>query len=130
MGLVSCDLLAVQTGPRQYKQDTGPVVAWLCVCAATGCTAMGAMDVQMPPPHTHTHNATITRHTNTRHNPVCCVLAAGKKSLAMEAFARALRQLPTTIADNAGLDSAGEGVCCRLLTSMLRSAGFQMLCMS
>eukprot|EP00775_Hariotina_reticulata_P002255 gene2255-2567_t len=30
----------------------------------------------------------------------------GKKSLAMEAFARALRQLPTTIADNAGLDSA------------------------
>jgi T-complex protein 1 subunit beta len=32
--------------------------------------------------------------------------AAGKKSLAMEAFARALRQLPTTIADNAGLDSA------------------------
>lgn len=31
----------------------------------------------------------------------------GKKSLAMEAFARALRQLPATIADNAGLDSAG-----------------------
>eukprot|EP00879_Flechtneria_rotunda_P004896 GHRR01005170.1.p1 GENE.GHRR01005170.1~~GHRR01005170.1.p1 ORF type:complete len:533 (+),score=185.87 GHRR01005170.1:234-1832(+) len=30
----------------------------------------------------------------------------GKKSLAMEAFARALRQLPNTIADNAGLDSA------------------------
>jgi T-complex protein 1 subunit beta len=30
----------------------------------------------------------------------------GKKSLAMAAFARALRQLPTTICDNAGLDSA------------------------
>jgi len=30
----------------------------------------------------------------------------GKKSLAMEAFARALRALPTTICDNAGLDSA------------------------
>eukprot|EP00878_Enallax_costatus_P002574 GHUV01002756.1.p1 GENE.GHUV01002756.1~~GHUV01002756.1.p1 ORF type:complete len:532 (+),score=161.55 GHUV01002756.1:257-1852(+) len=30
----------------------------------------------------------------------------GKKSLAMEAFARALRQLPTIICDNAGLDSA------------------------
>lgn len=30
----------------------------------------------------------------------------GKKSLAMEAFARALRQIPATIADNAGLDSA------------------------
>ena len=30
----------------------------------------------------------------------------GKKQLAMEAFARALRQLPTIIADNAGLDSA------------------------
>lgn len=26
----------------------------------------------------------------------------------MEAFARALRQIPATIADNAGLDSAGE----------------------
>jgi T-complex protein 1 subunit beta len=30
----------------------------------------------------------------------------GKKALAMEAFARALRQLPTIIADNAGFDSA------------------------
>ncbi len=30
----------------------------------------------------------------------------GKKQLAMEAFARALRALPTIIADNAGLDSA------------------------
>jgi T-complex protein 1 subunit beta len=30
----------------------------------------------------------------------------GKKQLAMEAFARALRQLPTIVADNAGLDSA------------------------
>lgn len=30
----------------------------------------------------------------------------GKKSLAMEAFARALRALPTIICDNAGLDSA------------------------
>jgi T-complex protein 1 subunit beta len=31
---------------------------------------------------------------------------AGKQALAMEAFSRALRQLPMTIADNAGLDSA------------------------
>jgi len=30
----------------------------------------------------------------------------GKRQLAMEAFARALRQLPTIVADNAGLDSA------------------------
>jgi len=30
----------------------------------------------------------------------------GKESLAIEAFARALRQLPTIIADNAGYDSA------------------------
>lgn len=30
----------------------------------------------------------------------------GKESLAIESFARALRQLPTIIADNAGLDSA------------------------
>lgn len=30
----------------------------------------------------------------------------GKRSLAMEAFARALRQIPTIICDNAGLDSA------------------------
>ena len=29
----------------------------------------------------------------------------GKKALAMEGFARALRQIPSTIADNAGLDS-------------------------
>lgn len=32
---------------------------------------------------------------------------AGKEALAMEAFSRALRQLPTIIADNAGLDSSG-----------------------
>ncbi len=32
-------------------------------------------------------------------------LTAGKESLAMEAFARALRQLPTIIADNGGFDS-------------------------
>jgi T-complex protein 1 subunit beta len=31
---------------------------------------------------------------------------AGKEALAMEAFSRALRQLPTIIADNAGLDSS------------------------
>merc|ERR1719223_2059866 len=31
---------------------------------------------------------------------------AGKEALAMEAFARALRQLPTIIADNAGYDSS------------------------
>lgn len=30
----------------------------------------------------------------------------GKESVAMEAFAKALQQLPTTIADNAGFDSA------------------------
>lgn len=30
----------------------------------------------------------------------------GKESLAIEGFARALRQLPTIISDNAGLDSA------------------------
>ncbi|KAJ1668203.1 T-complex protein 1 subunit beta [Coemansia sp. RSA 1813] len=33
-------------------------------------------------------------------------LVAGKKSIAMEAFARALRQMPTILADNAGLDSS------------------------
>ena len=31
---------------------------------------------------------------------------AGKAALAMEGFARALRQMPATIADNGGLDSA------------------------
>jgi T-complex protein 1 subunit beta len=30
----------------------------------------------------------------------------GKESVAMEAFAKALHMLPTTIADNAGYDSA------------------------
>lgn len=33
-------------------------------------------------------------------------LTPGKDAVAMEAFARALRQLPTAIADNAGYDSA------------------------
>jgi len=33
-------------------------------------------------------------------------ITAGKAALAMESFARALRQLPTIIADNAGLDSS------------------------
>lgn len=39
----------------------------------------------------------------------------GKKSLAMEAFARAMRQIPAIISDNAGLDSAE-------LVSQLRAA--------
>lgn len=43
---------------------------------------------------------------------------AGKQSLAMEGFARALRQLPTTIADNGGYDSSE-------LVSQLRAAHFQ-----
>lgn len=43
---------------------------------------------------------------------------AGKEALAMEAFSRALRQLPTIIADNAGLDSSG-------LVSQLRAAHVQ-----
>jgi len=30
----------------------------------------------------------------------------GKRSIAMEGFARALRRLPTIISDNAGFDSA------------------------
>lgn len=44
-------------------------------------------------------------------------MTPGKKQLALEAFARALRQLPTIIADNAGLDSAE-------LVSNLRSAHY------
>lgn len=40
---------------------------------------------------------------------------AGKEAMAMEAFSRALRQLPTIIADNAGLDSSG-------LVTQLRAA--------
>lgn len=39
----------------------------------------------------------------------------GKESIAMEAFARSLRKLPTTIADNAGYDSSE-------LVSQLRAA--------
>jgi len=42
----------------------------------------------------------------------------GKEAVAMEAFARALRQLPTAIADNAGYDSAQ-------LVSELRAAHSQ-----
>jgi len=43
------------------------------------------------------------------------IQVAGKEALAVEAFARALRSLPTTIADNAGLDSIE-------LVSQLRAA--------
>ena len=42
---------------------------------------------------------------------------AGKKALAVEAFARALRQIPTILADNAGLDSSD-------LVSRLRAAHY------
>mgnify|MGYP001555545069 CR=1 FL=1 len=40
---------------------------------------------------------------------------SGKEAIAMESFAKALRQLPTAIADNAGYDSAD-------LISQLRAA--------
>ena len=43
------------------------------------------------------------------------VSTPGKKAIAMEAFSRALRQLPTILADNAGYDSAD-------LVSRLRAA--------
>lgn len=43
---------------------------------------------------------------------------AGKKALAVESFAKALRQLPTILADNAGLDSSD-------LVSRLRKAIYQ-----
>ena len=43
------------------------------------------------------------------------VQTSGKKSLAIEAFSRALRQLPTILADNGGYDSSE-------LVSQLRSA--------
>lgn len=43
---------------------------------------------------------------------------SGKKALAMEAFARALRQLPTIIADNGGYDGSD-------LISSLRAAHAQ-----
>ena len=46
------------------------------------------------------------------------VNTAGKKSLAVEAFARALRQLPTILADNGGYDSSE-------LVSQLRAAHAQ-----
>ncbi|KAJ1945637.1 T-complex protein 1 subunit beta [Kickxella alabastrina] len=45
-------------------------------------------------------------------------LVPGKKSIAMEAFARALRQMPTILADNAGLDSAD-------LVAKLRAAHYE-----
>lgn len=48
---------------------------------------------------------------------------AGKKSLAIDAFATALRAIPTTIADNAGLDSAE-------LVSELRAAHSEDGCRS
>lgn len=43
---------------------------------------------------------------------------SGKKALAMEAYARALRQLPTIIADNGGFDGSD-------LISSLRAAHAQ-----
>jgi hypothetical protein len=46
---------------------------------------------------------------------------AGKAALAMEAFSRALRQLPTIIADNAGLDSSE-------LVAQMRAAHAGKLC--
>jgi T-complex protein 1 subunit beta len=42
----------------------------------------------------------------------------GKKAIAVEAFGRALRQIPTTLADNAGFDSSE-------LVSRLRAAHFE-----
>jgi T-complex protein 1 subunit beta len=42
----------------------------------------------------------------------------GKKALAVEAFARALRQIPTILADNAGYDSSD-------LVTRLRAAHFE-----
>jgi T-complex protein 1 subunit beta len=41
----------------------------------------------------------------------------GKKALAVESFAKALRQIPTILADNAGLDSSD-------LVAQLRAAHF------
>lgn len=45
----------------------------------------------------------------------------------MESFARALRQLPATIADNAGLDSAGGCMLWALDSSGVGGGGHQLL---
>merc|ERR1711951_106497 len=49
------------------------------------------------------------------HDALCVLAQTGKEAVAMESFAKALRMLPTTIADNAGYDSAD-------LVSQLRAA--------
>lgn len=61
------------------------------MCAYSLCTYTQA---DPPPSKQHTHTEARVAET------------PGKKALAMEAFARALRQLPTIIADNGGYDSS------------------------
>merc|ERR1712146_305674 len=52
----------------------------------------------------------------------------GKKALAMEAFARALRGIPSVIADNAGLDSADLVTNLRAaIADTKRSAGIDVI---
>ena len=48
----------------------------------------------------------------------CVRTVVGKKAIAVEAFGRALRQIPTILADNAGFDSSE-------LVSQLRAAHFE-----
>ena len=59
-------------------------------------------------PHRTPHQPLLPL-TTTIGRPLQVPATAGKAALAMEAFARALRQLPTIIADNAGLDSSELG---------------------
>lgn len=126
--LGQCDLIEeILIGEDVYTRFSGVAAGNACTIILRGATEQGLDEAERS-----LHDALSVLSQTTRNTKTClgggCLemimskavdqLAAnetGKKSLAIESFARALRQLPTILCDNAGYDSSE-------LVSKLRAA--------
>ncbi|AET40128.1 chaperonin-containing T-complex subunit CCT2 Ecym_5373 [Eremothecium cymbalariae DBVPG len=117
--LGECDLVEeVMIGEEVFTKFTGCKVSNACTIVLRGATLQVLDEAERSLHDALSVLSQTTKETRTVLGGGCAEMVMskavdttaqnveGKKSLAVEAFARALRQLPTILADNAGLDSS------------------------
>lgn len=126
--LGTCELIEpIQIGQDTYTRFLGVQAGNACTIVLRGATEQGLDEAERSLHDALSVLSQTTRDTNTCLGGGCSEMImakaveqaaaneTGKKSLAVESFGRALRQLPTILADNAGYDSSE-------LVSKLRAA--------
>ncbi|ODV82249.1 T-complex protein 1 subunit beta [Suhomyces tanzawaensis NRRL Y-17324] len=126
--LGQCDLIEeVLIGEDVFIKFSGVAAGKACTIVLRGATEQGLDEAERSLHDALSVLSQTTRETKTCLGGGCSEMImskavdqaaaneTGKKALAIEAFARALRQLPTILADNAGFDSSD-------LVTKLRSA--------